>query len=310
MNAPQRRRAVIIVNPVSGRATARKRAGEVEQLLIREGVAVTLHATTGPGSGREIAAAVADDCDVIVSVGGDGTLNEVLNGIVDAGAETPVTPVPTGTANVVAQDLGLPRDLPSLARIAAGGRTRSLDLGWAGTPQPRRGGRRFVMCAGVGFDAAIVAAVHDRRSPRGITISAYYLPAVRVLCQYPFPPMRVIVDGVTVEELSTFTIIGNLRGYGGPFRFFNTARADDGILDVCCFHGRGTLTFLRYGWGAWRHSLHRHGDVTFHRGTTIEISAEQPVPVQVDGDPYGELPMRFEVLPAAVRFCVGGEEPD
>lgn len=309
-----REAAAIIVNPTSGRATALARAQEAQRLFADAGVSAALMPTQAAGHARSLAEDNAETYDVLVSVGGDGTLNEVINGVVDAESDTPIAIIPTGTANVVHKELALPDDLPSLVDIALRGDIRALDLGetvsldadpYADLPAE---GRRFAMCAGAGFDAAIVQTVHNERTEDGIRMLNYYLPTVQTLFNYPFPYMRVTVDGMVVDGASTFTVVGNMRNYGGPFAFFDQARPDDGLLDVCCLHGQGPLDLLRYGWGAFWQRLHDFEDVTHHQGRSIWIEAEQEVLVQIDGDPGGRLPMRFDILPAVVGFCVAGSE--
>jgi YegS/Rv2252/BmrU family lipid kinase len=302
-----RERAALILNPASGRARGKTRVRETLYRLAREGAVVSLHLTEQPGDARRLAADLASGADVLVSVGGDGTLNEVVNGVLDAGASTPVAVVPLGTANVVAGELGLHDKPKSLAWAAVHGPERCLDLGLA---RPAAGAvRRFIMCAGAGLDGRIVDQVSRERTRRGITMLDYSIPAVTSFLQYDFPPMRVTVDGRVVDEASTFTLIGNMRRYGGPFRFFHDATPDDGFLDVCCLHGRHQLDLLRYGLSTVQRTLASLPDVAYHRGHVIELTSDREVLVQVDGDRGGSLPMRFEVLPAAVRFCVVDLDP-
>jgi len=304
---PARERIAIIFNPASGQARSKSRARDALYRLAREGAVLSLHPTTAAGDARRLSAELAGRVDALLSIGGDGTLNEVVNGVLDAGAETPIAIVPSGTANVVARELGLPTRTRDLARLALHGPMRALDVGLAtgegGSP------RRFIMCAGIGFDAAIVDVVSRERTRRGITMLDYYIPAMATLLKYHFPVMHVQVDGALVDEASTFTVIGNMRRYGGPFRFFNDATPDDGLLDVCCLHGRSQFDLLRYGLGTVQRNLPDLDGVAYYRGRTIEVAAADDVLVQVDGDCGGRLPMRFEVIPAAVRFCVATLDP-
>lgn len=304
MAVPLRREAAIILNPASGKAGARDRARRALYELAQRGARVSLHETAGPGDARKLAARLALEVEVLLSFGGDGTLNETLNGVVDAGAATPIAVFPTGTANVVSRELALPEGDAELAEIALNGAVRALDLGLARRPGEERG-RRFAMCAGAGLDAAVVEVVSRERTAAGISMLDYYIPTVAALLKYDFPPMRVSVDGRVVDEKSTFTLVGNMRRYGGPFQFFNKATPDDGRLDVCCLHGRNQLDLLRYGLGTMQKNLPDYRGVHYYQGSSILIESQQEVLVQIDGDCGGRLPMRFDVLPAAVNFCVG-----
>jgi YegS/Rv2252/BmrU family lipid kinase len=296
-----RRRAAIIVNPVSGQARARRRARKLLYRLARAGVAVTLSETAGPEDGRALAARIAGETDMVVSVGGDGTLNQVMNGILDAGLQTPILVVSTGTANVVASELGLLKRLPALVEIALHGLARPLDVGVVfkpGASEPKR----FILCAGAGFDAAVVAGLGSVRTAAGITRWSYAPPIIRAFLNYRFPPMRVTVDGRLAQSGAILTVVANMSRYGGNFKICPQAQPDDGRLDICCLRNRGFLALLRFAWGLARGTLTQTPGVSFYQGRVVEVEADAPVPVQVDGDSSGELPLRFEVQPKAVNF--------
>jgi len=292
-----RKSAAIIVNPVSGHGNSLNKAHEVQRFLDKAGLDVALFLTEASGHGRTLAIEIAASVEVIVCVGGDGTINEIANGMVDAGHDTPILIIPTGTANVVFRELGLPNDLKSQAKLAIDSSVRLLDLG-------RAGNRFFIMCAGVGFDAAIVDTISQTRTQSGITMLSYIVPTLREAFRYRFPHMRLSVDGVIIDEASTFAIIGNMTRYGGLFRIFKDASPCDGLLDICCLHAKSARDLIRYSWGAFRQKLMGYNDVAFYRGKEIKVEADERVLVQVDGDRGGELPMVFTLMPSAVSFCV------
>ncbi|HBF42590.1 MAG TPA: hypothetical protein DDW42_02960 [Desulfobacteraceae bacterium] len=297
-----RKSAAIIVNPISGHGIALKKAREARRFLDKAGLDVALFSTEATGHGRTLALENAALVDVLISVGGDGTVNEVANGVMDAGQNnTPILIIPTGTANVVFRELGLPKDLRSQVKLAVDSSVRLLDMG-------RAGNRLFIMCAGAGFDAAIVDRISKIRTQSGITMRNYIIATVQNAFKYRFPMMRITVDGEVVDEDSTFTVIGNMPRYGGLFRLFEDASPDDGILDVCCFNGKSVWALGRYAWHTFRQNLGAFSGVEFYRGKEIKLEADERVLVQVDGDRGGELPMVFTLLPGAVSFCV--EYPD
>lgn len=292
-----RTHAAMIVNPTSGRAQGRRTAREAARALDRAGVSVAVFETAGAGDARRFAREVAPQVEVIASVGGDGTLNEVLNGVLDSGADTLVAVIPSGTANVVAAELRLPWRLEDQVRLVWDSTVRRLDLGLAGD-------RLFAMCAGIGFDANVVDHVARHRTDRGITVFDYYIPTLTLGMEYAFPDMQVYVDDELVDPCSTFTVIGNMRRYAGPFSFFlDDAQPDDGVLNVCCLHGKHPLDLVRWGWGAFFRQFRSFKDVSYFRGTEIRVQSEEDVLVQIDGDCGGSLPMTFRVLPHAVGFC-------
>lgn len=296
----KRKTAAIIVNPFSGKGRALKKAGVARDLLGRAGLRVETLKTRGPGHARKLAGDYAPSVDVLLSAGGDGTLNEVVNGVVDARSDTPIAILPSGTANVVARELDLPKDLQAQVMLAVEGRVRRLDTGCVG-------GHHFTICVGAGLDAAIVEAVARRRSERGISMWHYVIPAFREGRRYRYPRLRVIVDGVIADESATFVVVGNMGHYGGLFHLFETASPEDGLLDVCCFHGRRLPDLMRCAWAAFRGTLSEMGDVNFYRGKRITLETDGNVPVHIDGDPAGKLPVTLTVLPRAVSFCVPPE---
>lgn len=292
-----RKSAAIIVNPVSGHGKALKKAQKVQWLLDQSGLDAALFLTEATGHGRTLAKEIAASVEVIVCVGGDGTVNETANGVVDAGLETPVLIIPAGTTNVIFRDIGLPTDLESQVRLAVDSSVRLFDLG-------RAGDRFFIMCAGAGFDAAIVDTISKTRTQKGMTMLSYITATLRETFRYPFPRMRVTMDGKDLDEGSTFVVIANMQRYGGFFRLCKDASPDDGMLDVCCLHGTRVRDLARYACGAFRQNLMDYTDITFYRGKQIYLEADERVLVQVDGDRGGELPMLFTLMPGAVSFCV------
>ncbi|MCX7934059.1 MAG: diacylglycerol kinase family lipid kinase, partial [Planctomycetota bacterium] len=284
-----------------GRGRAAAIAAEAQALFRAAGWEAVIRAPNGRGDALHLAAAATGQCEVVVAVGGDGTVNEVVAGVWQQRARTPVAIIPAGTANVVARELGLPREVEALVRIAIGGANRLWDLGEAENADGEK--RIFAMCAGAGLDAMIVAAVSRGRGKRGISLRHYYLPTVWALRRYPFPAMRVTVDGVLRESSATFAIVGNTRRYGGPFAFFADADPGDGLLDVCCLRSRSRARFAYCALvAACRKSLRGLADVGFYRGREIALAAEEEVLVQLDGDTGGCLPQIFRVLPSAVCF--------
>jgi diacylglycerol kinase (ATP) len=292
-----RRKAIVIVNPMAGRGKGLVRAQKATRLLSDAGVDCLLFATGRPGQAREMAKEHGGQTDVLVSIGGDGTLNEVINGLADSGAETPVAIVPAGTANMVAKELGLPGNLSSLIRLAVSGRLRRLDLGVAGS-------RLFILCGSAGFDASVIRDMARKRSRRGLSLWKYVPLFFSEEMRYRFPPMRVRVDGELVEEGSSNTIIGNMSRYGAFFQIFPDAHPDDGLLDICCLKGGTHGRLLRYAWSAYRGKLDSLEDVIYYRGRQIILEADEPIPFQIDGESWGKLPVTIEVKPQAVSLCL------
>jgi YegS/Rv2252/BmrU family lipid kinase len=210
-------RVCIIINPAARGAKARLRRLE---RIARDAVIKT---TLGPGDAEAQAErAVEQGYGTIVAAGGDGTINEVVNGIGTAPVALGILPM--GTVNVFAMELGIPFNLESAWRVVRAHRVRLIDLASAN-------GHYFVQMAGVGLDAQIV-----QRNKRDIKAVfgplSYLLTATRVAAEKP-PRLRVTSSGHPAVE-GSFVLVGNGRFYGGPFALFNEADPQDGLLDVPC----------------------------------------------------------------------------
>jgi diacylglycerol kinase family enzyme len=235
----------------------------------------------------------------VVAVGGDGSVNEVANGL--RGRDAALAILSVGTANVVAGELGMPHDADTLARSIVSGRTRAIDVGLCEA-------RRFLLGLGAGLDAAVVARVHARRVRRpvrsGFSMAAYVLPAMETVLDYPFPRIRVVADGQVLTQESPYVVVGNCRFTGGALRLTPRACVDDGLLDVAAFHD---LNPLRLGWlaaSANLADLSTYHSVRYTRAREITLESDDggdDVPVQIDGDPAGSLPRRVRVEAAALR---------
>ena len=256
--------------------------------------------TRAPGDGRTLAAAaVAAGAELIVAVGGDGTLNEVVNGVTgeDGRPLAAVGALLTGRGRDAARTLGLPRDPGRAAeRLVLGGETRR-DLGLV-----RRGtGRRFfVTVAGAGFDAAVAARAATMPG-RG---TVPYLRAVAASLRAHRPwALRVAVDGAPARPLSvTAVVIANGPCFGGGMRVAPGADAADGMLDLVVLGALGRGELMRWlptlYWGGHL----RHPRVTRERARAVAVTSDAPVPLQLDGEPWGASPFDVTVCAGALRL--------
>jgi YegS/Rv2252/BmrU family lipid kinase len=222
---------LVIINPTARSERARALCRKIEHLSTQ----VFVRITNGPGEARALAEqAVAEGYDRVVAAGGDGTINEVVNGI--AGSQTALGLLPLGTMNVFATELGLPiGNLKKCWDIIEHGQVKAVDL-------LRANDRHFVQLAGIGFDAQIVAATSfDFKKTLGPL--SYIISATQIASMKP-PRLTVRGGGGTRE--GSFVMIGNGRYYGGPFVLFKEARVDDGMLDVLIFKNLGYLDIVRY----------------------------------------------------------------
>jgi len=287
------RRALVIVNPIAGYGAGQRVFERVERGLRRRGISSQAAVTRHAGDARRAAAAQAADHDVVVVVGGDGTLNEVINGLE---ADRPVAVCPLGTGNVLAKELRVPRRTEGFCQMVEKGRLRALDVASAA-------GRRFVSFAGVGFDAEVAAEVAACR--RGTThITRYVRPILRCLARYRFPQLHVSIDGAEPVEAAGSVLVSNVRAYGGPFVVTPDALNDDGLLDVCVLRRGTRRSYLRAMLAFIFRCQRSLGGARYFRGRSIHVTADEPVRYQVDGDVAGILPATFELVGQRLQFVV------
>jgi len=288
------KKILLIGNPVAGGGRAKRLMAELLQRLRWRGYLVETFLTSLAGDAGHRARDIEADVDVVLIVGGDGTVNEILNGLPEP-SRTPIAHLPTGTANILGRELGLPRKAEDLVRILEGGHLRRLDMGLLGE-------RRFLMVASAGFDAMVTNEVRKRR---GGTLGyvGYLVPILRSLRRYHPPELRVTVDGG--EQISgSFVVVSNTRNYGGIFSFADQARCDSGHLDICIFPRGSVPALLYYYLAAFCGWVSTRTDVRYRKGTRIRIESREPVAVQADGDPAGVTPVDIQLLPAIVPVLV------
>lgn len=274
-------RIALIANPG---ARGRDRAGLNSAVeLLSKHVPTEVHWTEHPGHATELARRHGGDPDTLVAVcGGDGTLFEAIaefpgNGVIGL--------LPAGTANVVARELGIPRNLREAAKLLLTGTIQRLDTGMMN-------GRRFLMSAGFGFDAHVAAHV-PACSKRLLGQYAFHLETI---LRYPFyrpPSLHVRIDGGEAHT-GAYLLCANLRRYGGDMFFAPDARPDDGLIDVVLFENLSLRPLLKGLWGAKTGRGPPSESARRLTGRRIEIECDEPVGVQLDG----------EVLPPVTRAVV------
>jgi YegS/Rv2252/BmrU family lipid kinase len=282
---------VVVFNPTAG---SRDRAAALENLLRplrQDGRAVEVRPTAAAGDGERLARAAAEGalCDLLVVAGGDGTINEVINGLAAAGegaAGLPLAVLPFGTANVLAAELGL-RSRADAVRAILTGRTRPAHTGLAN-------GRRFTMMAGVGFDAHVVRGI-DPAVKRRLGRGAYGLEMLRQLARYPFPRYGVTIDGTTYEAASVVVAKGHF--YGGRYICAPAARLDEASFEVCLFERGGRAAAVSYALALGSGRLARRRDYRIVTGRAIRIEGPAGDPVQADGEIVATLPVDIALAP-------------
>ncbi len=278
---------IVILNPAARGQRAQRLRASVEALI---GDTV-LRSTSRTGHAEALAReAAAEGFERIVAAGGDGTVNEVVNGIAGSGATLGLLPL--GTMNVFATELGLPAtDLTKCWQIIEGDKTRLVDL-------PCANGKHFVQLAGVGLDAQVVQETSSAFK-RSFGPLSYIVSAAQIAARQP-PQLRIQSEHAVTEE-GSFVLVGNGRLYGGPFPFFKQAVVDDGLLDVLVFKRLNYLQMIRYLQDVIFSSQITSPEVEYFQTPALRVSSEEAVPVEIDGELIGNCPVEFTITRHGLR---------
>jgi diacylglycerol kinase family enzyme len=290
--AAQKSRVLVVFNPAAGRRRA-DRVWRVLDILTASGIRVEVARTTGVGHATCLARdAVRAGERLVVAAGGDGTVAEVAAGL--SGAPARLGIIPVGTANVLAQELRLPRSPRDLAAVLAFGRGRTI---WPGLARgPAGPGTLFVQMLGAGFDAQVVHAVGPRLK-RALGRHAYVVQGVREALRYGFEPIDLAVDGQVLRAGSVIVSKGEL--YGGAYRLARGASPRAPGFTVALFQQGGWERAMLYGAALPLNLLPRMPGVRFLRGS--EISIRTQIPAQADGGPLGRTPLTVVDAPAPLE---------
>ena len=285
-------RIVAILNPISGRRNMIPVVREVGRLVERGRGRLEITETAGTGHATELASQVVPDVDAVLVVGGDGTVCEVANGL--AGKDVPILILRTGTENLLARELMMPTAPTPVAQTLLYGEPFPYDVGVIND-------RRFLIVAGVGFDAECVLRMSRVRTGH-ITHWDYFWPIWRTFWAHRFPTLRVEVDGACVFEDRGLVLVGVIGRYSAGLRVLAHARYDDGLLDVCILPCTSRTKLATH---ACRVFCQRHGGrggTIYRQCRRIRISSEDIVPTEVDGEVGSLLPADCTILPGAARF--------
>jgi YegS/Rv2252/BmrU family lipid kinase len=279
---------LIILNPAARGARTQRLRTQVEKLAR----GTTLCATKDAGEAEALARnAVAEGYGRIVAAGGDGTINEIVNGIAGHN-EISLGVLPLGTMNVFATELGLPvNDLAGCWRIIQRNKTHRVDL-------PRANRKHFVQLAGVGLDAQAVKET-SRAFKRNFGPLSYLISAVQIASRTP-PVLRIESEEAITTE-GSFVLVGNGRLYGGRFPFFKQAVMDDGLLDVIVFKRLNYVDIIRYLQDVVFTPQISSPEVEYFQTKRVRVTSEEVVPVEIDGELVGNCPVEFKIRAGGLR---------
>ena len=300
------RHAKVIVNPFARGGVTEKKWPQISKLLRDVGLSFDHEFTQGVGHGIELAReAVTNGYQLVIAVGGDGTMNEVVNGLVDERGKGGATLgiISTGVANDVAHSLGIPRDYALACRLFSNLNTATIDLGVVEYIRGEERVRRFfINYAGLGFDAAVVERTH--RLIKGIRgIIPYAFGFVTVLATYRNKDVVINLNGATKEQ-RVFSVMVNNGRYLGRMKLTPDADPGDGLLDALIMGDLGRLEVLWNLPKAYKGTHITHRKLRLCPVKSVEVNTAQRMLLQVDGELLGQAPARFQVLPAALTVAV------
>jgi YegS/Rv2252/BmrU family lipid kinase len=299
-------KARVIYNPVAGQRDVHPQIHRVVTLLRQRGWEAKALETHKAGDAKEYAQqAVEEECQLVFSAGGDGTLNEVVNGVVDSNVVVGVLPI--GTGNVWAKEIGLPVSNPlhtvSLendAQVLLDGLVHRIDTA-------RANNRYFLLWAGVGLDAEIVNEVETQyEMKRRWGALPFVMAGATLAVDYPGTQTTLMIDNTTYNPKKVvLVLISNIQSYGGGLvRPASHAAVDDGYLDVYIFQYEGPLSSLYHAFGMLTQQHKTDPQVSYHRARYLRVDTSQPMPIHLDGGPAGETPLEIIVNPKSLNVLV------
>jgi YegS/Rv2252/BmrU family lipid kinase len=287
---------ILIANPAAQKASDKKVA-MASYYLQSKGYEVDVLFTHKRGDAEALARDYLNRVPSrIIAAGGDGTFNEVVNGI--AGSEIPMAILPLGTTNVLARELDVPENVQGAMERALRKRPARISLGKITlTDSPQNLSRYFILMAGIGYDGMAVRGTSEtmkKLSGKG----AYVFSGIKTFLNFHPGLLSFSVDGKHYEGYSG--IIGNAAKYGGPFSVTPDAQLSDPALYVCIFKGRKRVDVARYVFGFLTGTHLKYRDLEYLRAEQVEITGNAHI--QIDGDYFGMTPAKVEIIPNALSL--------
>ncbi|HEX8550124.1 MAG TPA: diacylglycerol kinase family protein [Abditibacteriaceae bacterium] len=282
----------IILNPAAGRGR-----GAREEKAIRSALPdAEILLTRKSGDAETLAFEAVQRGQHVAAAGGDGTLGEVLNGVMRAQTDTTIAILPVGTGNDFARTLGI-LDLGLALETLKSGEARRIDVGVARSAQ---GERFWLNIAGAGFDAVVAHRINSGKFLRGTP--AYIAAVLATLRTFRAARLELLCDDKTERFGALMCAVANAQSYGGGMRIAPDAKLDDGLFDVCTIADASSLEFVRAFPSVFRGEHLSHPKVALRRAHTVKIASEPAWPVLLDGELWGETPVEFNLRPQAVKF--------
>lgn len=286
-----------IVNPKSGSRSSDLHSQPFEKYLKSKGFEVRVKLTNSLEHACELStdAAVDHNCAVVVAIGGDGTVREIAHGL--EGSDKPLLIIPSGTENLLANELGFDEKLQTVIEAFESGDIRHLDLGSIN-------GKCFTSVVGFGFDGDVVERVSSLRQGH-IDHLTYFWPIWRTFWDYKYRCIKVEIDGQEVFNEPGLVFVGNISRYALGLGILKQADFSDGLLDVCIYKCASRLYLIKHSLLTILKQHNKSSDVIYCKAKHITVSSEAPdIKSEIDGDPGPALPAEIKIIPQAVNVMV------
>lgn len=280
-----------IVNPAAGDGKGARVGANLARELEAAGFKIEIIRTPAPGEAARIAReASADGCRTVIAVGGDGTANEIANGLVETGTALALYPI--GSGNDFARSLGYPRKRRDIARFLAGARRRLIDVGEVN-------GRIFVNAAGVGIDGHVAERIEASTRIVGPALG-YFVGALVSIATYRPQPMRLRIDDQTIEGKHLVVVAANGTHFGSGMYVAPKARIDDGLFDIVVAGDLGRWASVVALAKLYRGTHVNGRDILAFRARSLDVELERELPMQADGEPMRARSLTVRMRPTAL----------
>jgi YegS/Rv2252/BmrU family lipid kinase len=300
------RECVFLVNPASANGSTGKRWPELSRRADAAGLrGDTLFSERAGQLGELARQAALDGATLLVVVGGDGSVNEVVNGLVGLAEQPDIALVPRGTGWDFSRTFGIPRNIEAAVRVALEGELRVIDAGkvtyraWDGAERSSF----FANIASAGMGGAVAQRANDTTKALGGKAS-YLLATLAVFAHWKPTDVRLTVDSETREGRMLEVLVANARYLGGGMKMFPEAEPDDGLFDVLTLGDITKADLVRTMPKLYRGTHLPHPKAELLRGKVVSIITDAPIPIQLDGEQPGTTPASFEIVPQALRLRV------
>ena len=298
-------KAELIVNLTAGGGKPHKHLNTVSKYLKENGLDFKVCTTSHQGEAMELAQKAADNgAQLIVSVGGDGTVNEIVNGIMKSKNDPPLGIIPLGWANDFIKSTNIPSDIIEACKILINGKTKKIDIGLINNQI------YFANICGIGFDAEVAQLANQMKSkhPNLHILSAFvyvFATVKKLLSPFGYHNVKIKYDGQEIHSKILFIAISNGKFYGGRFKITPEAILDDGLLEICTVAEMGRLKYLMSIPKVFKGTHESIKGINFYRAKEVVIQSSEPILAQVSGEVIeGQKEFTITLLPKSLKLII------